>query len=328
MRATSPAIWLSALALCALAGSCAARNGAAAHETAERQPTSRRALSLPTLADQRPRDYPGIHNAVAYSEGFISGGAPEGDAGFDTLAAMGVRTIISVDGAAPEVERARVRGLRYIHLPVGYNGFDQERKLQLARATRDGLRNGLVYIHCHHGRHRSAGAAAVVSASLGSLSPEQGVARMRVSGTAPAYTGLYACAAQATALAPDIIERVPADFPETWTPTGLVRGMIALDEVFENLKDIEKSGWTAPADHPDLVPAAEAARLADLFRVLSEGDCAAGKTPEFVQMMRSDQALALRLETAIVGGADAALLGATLERIAAACTDCHAKYRD
>jgi hypothetical protein len=63
----------------------------------------------PALVDDRPRDYPGLHNVVAYHDGFYSGSVPEGDAGFDTIAGMGVRTIISVDGAEPDVVRAAAR---------------------------------------------------------------------------------------------------------------------------------------------------------------------------------------------------------------------------
>jgi hypothetical protein len=55
----------------------------------------------PTPALQVPVEAPGLHNVVAYGPGFWSGSAPEGTAGFGTLRAWGVRTIVSVDGAAP-----------------------------------------------------------------------------------------------------------------------------------------------------------------------------------------------------------------------------------
>ncbi|MFO0836916.1 MAG: hypothetical protein U1D55_00195 [Phycisphaerae bacterium] len=286
-------------------------------------------IALPSVGDDKPREYPGIHNAVAYHEGFVSGSAPEGDAGFKTLAAMGVKTIISVDGAEPEVERAKAVGIRYIHLPIGYNGFDEQRKLQLVRATRDAMNQGPVYIHCHHGKHRSAGAAATIAASLGWLSPELGVERMHVSGTAANYTGLYACASGATVLVSSEIDRVPADFPSVWKPSGYVKGMVEIDEVFEHLKTIEKAAWKTPADHPDLVPAAEAGRLADLFRVLSETDYVARKPAELALMMHEANVKAQALENLIVGGeANEAKLGAQFKLVTASCKDCHTKYRD
>jgi protein tyrosine phosphatase (PTP) superfamily phosphohydrolase (DUF442 family) len=286
-------------------------------------------LSAPTLADTAPRDYPGIHNAVAFHDGYISGGVPEGDAGFASLAAMGIRTIISVDGAVPDIARAKAQGLRYIHLPIGYNGFDEERKLQLVRATRDALAEGPVYIHCHHGKHRSAGAAATVTTSLGWSKPEEGVARMRVSGTAPTYTGLYRCAADATPLDASTIDAVSSDFPSVWKPTSFVQAMVDMDVVMEHLAAIEKAGWKAPADHPDLVPAAEAGRLVDLHRVLLDGAYVKRKPEDFAALMRAGQDRAQALEDALAAGfTDRALLDGHFKALKASCKDCHVSYRD
>ena len=291
------------------------------------------ATDAPTLADTAPRDMPGIHNVVAFHDGYYSGSVPEGDEAFATLAALGVKTIISVDGAAPEVEAARRHGIRYIHLPIGYNGFDDARERQLARASRDAFADGPVYIHCHHGKHRSAGAAATVSVNLGWATPEQAVARMRVSGTSNAYQGLYACALAAEPLDEQTLDAVPADFPEVSVPTGMVAGMGEIDEIMEHLKAIEAAGWRTPADHPDLVPAAEAGRLADLFRVLGDSEDAADYDADFIARLTHDSTIATTLETMLrEGRAEAtdvpALLSDQLALIAASCTDCHAAYRD
>jgi protein tyrosine phosphatase (PTP) superfamily phosphohydrolase (DUF442 family) len=289
------------------------------------QPT----LPPPTVTETAPRDYPGIHNAVAYHDDFISGSVPEGDAGFDTLQEMGIKTIISVDGAVPDVAAAEARGMRYIHLPIGYNGFDETRKLQLVRATRDALKDGPVYIHCHHGKHRSAGAAAAVAVSMGWDTPDQAVARMKVSGTAPNYTGLYACAADATVLTAASIDAVDADFPSVSRPNGFVAAMVEVDEVFDHLKLIEKAGWKTPADHPDLVPAAEAGRLADLFRLSAQGDYAKRKPADFGTALGEEAKRASTIEELLLAAApDAARLSAQFKLIGASCKECHAKYRD
>lgn len=286
-------------------------------------------VPLPSPTDPEPRDYPGLHNAVAFHEGFVSGSVPEGDEGFDTLKAMGIKTIISVDGAEPDVERARARGMRYIHLPIGYNGFDEQRKLQLVRAARDAMKEGPVYIHCHHGKHRSAGAAATIAASLGWRSPEYGVSRMKVSGTAPNYRGLYTCASEARVLHAALIDSVPADFPSVWKPSGYVKGMIEIDEVFEHLKAIEKAGWTTPKNHPDLVPVAEAGRLADLYRVLAATDYVKAKPSELADLMEESRARAQGLEDLLAEDQpDTAKLSAQFKLVAASCKDCHAKFRD
>ena len=216
-------------ALVACAGGSGRGGSGAADATVEANRAALAPIAMPTVAETKPRDYPGIHNAVAYHPGFISGSQPEGDkgdknAGFKTLAAMGIRTIITVDGAEPNVEEAKKYGMKYIHLPIGYNGFDEERELQLTRATRDAMKDGPVYIHCHHGKHRSAGAAATIATNLGWETAEQGVARMNVSGTAANYTGLFACAAEARPIDKATLDAVDAQLPRALEAVGLRRG--------------------------------------------------------------------------------------------------------
>jgi hypothetical protein len=69
-----------------------------------------------------PLDDPSLPNAHVVSSKVICGGQPEGDAGFEKLAALGVKTIISVDGISPNVEAAHRHGIHYVHLPFGYDG--------------------------------------------------------------------------------------------------------------------------------------------------------------------------------------------------------------
>lgn len=286
-------------------------------------------VAPPTMADQKPRDYAGLHNVVAYHDGYYSGSVPEGAEGFDSLAGMGIKTIISVDGAVPDVKAAKARGMRYIHLPIGYNGFDNERKLELVRATRDALYNGPVFIHCHHGKHRSAGAAGTVVASLGWASPDEMVQRMKVSGTAAGYKGLYACTTSADVLTEAEINAAPAKFPSVQPPKGFVKSMVEVDERVENLKAVEKAGWKTPADHPDLVPAAEAGRLADLLRLCAEGDRARAAVPGFAEQLRVNSAQAQVIEDELAGSApDAVKLKAKFAELNATCKSCHTTYRD
>src|SRR4051812_38582828 len=80
-------------------------------------------IDPPSRAATQPANYQGLHNVVTYADGLYCGSVPEGKAGFATLAAIGIKTIISVDGATPEVELASKFGLRYVHLPVGYDGI-------------------------------------------------------------------------------------------------------------------------------------------------------------------------------------------------------------
>jgi protein tyrosine phosphatase (PTP) superfamily phosphohydrolase (DUF442 family) len=329
-RVTLPA--LSGLALSLTLIACATREHADSSQAAAAPSTAASAaitpIAPPSLTAAAPVHLPGLHNVVAYHDHFFSGGVPESPAAFDTLKAMGIKTIISVDGAVPDVHSAEARGIRYIHLPIGYNGFDDERRLELARATRDALEQGPVYIHCHHGKHRSAAAAAAAVTALGYMSADDAIARMKVSGTAPNYTGLYACVASTTVLDLATLNSVPADFPSVSKPADFVQAMLDLDEMLDHLTQIKSANWKTPSDHPDLVPAAEAGRLADTLRLLAESSRAKREKPGFAQALLDDAAEAQQLEEAIIANADAASLDTQLKLVAASCKDCHAKYRD
>jgi hypothetical protein len=292
----------------------------------------------PSVHAQRATDYQGLHNVVAFHEGVLSGSVPEGDAGFDTLQALGVRTILSVDGALPDLDRARARGMRYVHLPIGYDGFDDARKVELARAVRDLPRP--IYIHCHHGKHRSAGATATVAVALGWLTPELAADRMKVAGTAAGYTGLWSCTANAVPLAAAVIDAAPADFPERTTPTSLVAAMVEIDEVHDRLKRVQKAGWRAPNDHPDLAPLADAGRLADLYRLLDDDarltDVAPAERAVVREWLVREGLAAARLE-GLLEAMDASVpdraalnlrADASLALLGASCKACHQQHRD
>ena len=283
-------------------------------------------LAPPALSDAKPVDHPGLHNLVAYAPELYSGSVPEGDLGFESLQRMGVRTIISVDGAEPEVERARAHGLRYVHLPIGYNGFERERALELARAAAE--LPGPIYIHCHHGKHRSAGAAGSTAVMLGLSSNEVALGRMQVSGTAANYTGLFQCVREAQPASKSDLASVSGAFPPVYKTTDMVKAMVGIDDALEDLKAIQKAGWKVPADHPDLVPAAEAERLGGLLDGLDEAVEAQAHPAEFGEWMKASA----RKADALAEGFRSALSSEELEKrmkaLSASCKDCHAKYRD
>lgn len=211
--------------------------------------------------------------------------------------------------------------------------------MQLVRATRDSLRDGRVYIHCHHGKHRSAAAAAVAISSLGYASPQEMIARMRVSGTSPNYKGLFALAERAEELDSAVIDSTPANFPSVERATGIVKAMIELDEIDTRLRLIERAGWKTPADHPDLVPEAEAARMARILRELTEGAWAEGERAvgerartspaEFDALLRQNSAQAATLGTMLRNGrSDPTSLSKQLNLLVSSCKGCHIAYRD
>jgi protein tyrosine phosphatase (PTP) superfamily phosphohydrolase (DUF442 family) len=263
---------------------------------------------------------------ISVTDKLTSGSIPEGERGLEELKAMGIKTIISVDGATPDVEAARARGMRYVHIPIGYHGIDKERQLELARAVRD--LPGPIYLHCHHGKHRGPAAAASAAVVLGNLTPEEGDALLRQAGTAAGYKGLYKCVNDAKPATAADLDRVPADFPEVAPIPEFVKAMAAVQDAYDHLVLIRDSGWVTPQNHPDLVPLDEASRLAGLMRGLRK-DPELGRHPaEFATMFLESIELTEQFERAVRSQAptmDRALL---LSQIGASCRDCHVKYRD
>lgn len=264
-----------------------------------------------------------VHNIHRF-KGIISGSGPEGDAAFDQLASMGVRTIISVDGSAPDVERATARGMRYIHIPTTYATITDDQRLIIARAIRD--LPGPVFIHCHHGKHRGPAAAAAALVTLGRATAGEAEAYMVTAGTAASYTGLYSCVRDAWVADAATLDSVPDDFPESQRPEGIVAAMVEIDLAAEHLAAIKAAAWRVPAHSPDLVPAAEAGRLVDALRASLED-------PEVVDQDLRDRLdvamrLASALEAAIVAGDAAEVLTERHHALAATCKDCHRLHRD
>lgn len=275
------------------------------------------------------RDQPGVHNVLEFDDGIISGSVPDGEDGFRSLEAMGIRTIISVDGARPDLELARAHDMRYIHVPIRYNGIEDEDKLALARAIREA--EGPIYVHCHHGKHRGPAAAAYALVACERITPDFGVALMKEAGTSSKYPGLY----DAVALAGPVSDEQIADavgsgravLVEEAKVDGLVANMAAASVSWDHMKQVRDAGWMVPPDHPDLAPAAEAGILSDIFRTLCEDDDFDQEPDDYIQWMIDSLHAAQDLEDALVAN-DTARAADAMSRLATACNDCHSAYRN
>jgi protein tyrosine phosphatase (PTP) superfamily phosphohydrolase (DUF442 family) len=291
------------------------------------EPTKQVELQIapPSAASGTPIQLPGLHNVVTYADRLVCGGVPEGEQGLETLAAMGIKTVVSVDGATPDVAAAERLGMRYVHLPVSYDTITKERQLQLAQAIASS--EGPIYMHCHHGKHRSAAALASAVVLAGVLTADQAAARMAVSGTAKDYTGLWQAVAEAAPLPASQLRIDPSTLPKISKVSGLVATMAEIDQVIDLVKQAHHAGWKAPEDHPDLVPAKETARLKTLFANLAND-------PESRQLPADYQTQLIKVIEAS-DGLDAAVRdrrAEVAEKLLAAinksCKDCHASYRD
>ncbi|HZT80399.1 MAG TPA: hypothetical protein VFA26_09260 [Gemmataceae bacterium] len=278
-----------------------------------------------------PVEAAGLHNVYRLTDKLYSGSSPEGDEGFRSLQRLGVRTVLSVDGARPDVDRARRFGLRYVHLPIGYDGLSREQALRLARAVRD--LPGPVYVHCHHGQHRGPAAAAVIHRFLDDrCTVEEALAELRRAGTDPRYRGLYAAPAELRPPAAGELDRVPPDFPEVAEVPPLARAMVSIDERWDNLKLARAAGWKAPPAHPDVDPPHEALLLVELYHEAARSP-RSGEDGTLRRGLLEAEEGARRLEEILragkKGGAvDAAAAESAFQKMGAACSRCHASHRD
>lgn len=307
---------------------------------AEETASTARATPSPTIVLARPsvpaeqfnnqagQDLGPLHNVMRVTPRLYSGNSPESDAAFAELQALGVKTIISVDGAKPMVDRAAAYGIRYVHVPVGYDGIEVEQQAKIARAYRD--LEGPVYIHCHHGKHRGPAAAASATVILGEMTPQEGVEFLKRAKTAPSYAGLYECVSSISPEYRSFLEKAPPaeDLPSVATVSGMVDNMVGIDFCFVNLEHVKKAGWTVPPDHPDIVPAAEAGRLADHYRVLLDDPESLAKAAEFTALLKRSWEEAQALEDAIVAKRGAGELDTLFGKVDQSCKDCHNAYRN
>ncbi|HEX5054266.1 MAG TPA: sulfur transferase domain-containing protein [Planctomycetota bacterium] len=282
-------------------------------------------MPVPPPSATQPVQMEGLHNVVTYVPNLVCGGVPEGDEGMATLAAMGVKTIVSVDGAAPDVAAAERRGLHYVHLPVTYDTITPERQKELAQAISSC--EGPIYVHCHHGKHRSAAALGSALVLAGKLTPAQAEVRMHVSGTAKDYTGLWQAVETAKPLPAAELVVDAARFPSVSKVRGMVATMAEIDSVFDLVRQAQKAGWKPPEEHPDLVAAHETRRLHTLFAQLP-GDPDSSKHPADYQAKLSAMIdTCEQLDTAVRGG-DGAAADGLLTKVHTSCKDCHKTYRD
>jgi protein tyrosine phosphatase (PTP) superfamily phosphohydrolase (DUF442 family) len=275
-------------------------------------------------------DTPGLQNVLRITDKLISGSVPEGDTGFQTLQKLGVKTIITVDGAKPEVERAKKFGMRYVHLPIGYDGVPAEEGLRLAKAVRD--LPGLIYIHCHYGKHRSPAAAAVIKLCLDDkCTVTHALELMKLAGTDPKYIGLYGSLKELRRPPSNDLDKVSSDFPEIAPTGGIVQQMVGIDVCWDHLKLIEAARWTIPKNHPDLDPAHEAVLLSEHFVELSRATEIQKRPQAFLDMLHQAEKETKQLESALrleVGTARLAGANQFFKASQASCTRCHAQYRD
>lgn len=322
-------LWLLSLGLCLTGCWQSSPSPSVSSSTANRAPQ--------TAPEPLPQKLSVKHlpNAIRIHPKVISGGQPEGQAGFDELKDLGVKTVISVDGAKPDLDAAKKAGLRYVHLPHGYDGIPETRVKELAKAVRD--LKGPIYIHCHHGKHRSPAAASSACIAAGLIAPDQALGILKLAGTSDKYRGLYQTAESARQLESKLLDELQTDFPEAVEATPFNKAMVQIEHTHDRLKQIAANGWKPTPDHPDLAPAHEALILQEHYTELLRTDHVKAQPEDFQKSAQTSEGAARALVSALEEWNAASnppppppprTLDAAFNVVSTQCTVCHQKYRD
>ena len=264
-----------------------------------------------------------LQNLLQVSRRVYCGGEPLGEVSFSELEELGVETIVSVDGARPNVEAARRHGMQYVHIPIGYDGIDQHAGKSLARLVQD--HQGTIYIHCHHGKHRGPAAAAIACIADGTADQETAVDILRRAGTGKHYAGLWR----------DVAGYQPPASTEELPPLvavaqvgSLAEAMAKIDRAKDHLKLMSNQQWQPPQHHPDLVAVQQALLVKESFREtnrqLAQDDLA---DPKLLQWMRQAESVAEELQVALTKQ-DIQSANALFKTMQSQCQQCHSQYRN
>ncbi len=272
-----------------------------------------------------------LPNAVRVHQRVISGGLPEGEAAFQELAELNIKTIISVDGAKPDEELATRYGMRYVHLPHGYDGISAERIAELAKAVRD--LDGPIYVHCHHGKHRSPAAAGAACVAAGMIDNRQASELLAVAGTGKNYRGLFAAVERQTRLPAEKLDALKVDFRPSVPIPPMAEAMVELEHTFGKLQQVRKLGWTADVSKPDLYPLHEATLLQEHFKEMMRTPESTAQGEEFGQILENSEKLATKILAQLSVSENSATvdtmkLNGWLDGIGNDCKTCHQQFRD
>lgn len=270
-----------------------------------------------------------LHNVFKLDGALYSGNAPEDEAAFRELAKLGIKTIVTVDGTKPNVALAHQYGMRYVHLPFGYDGVPQTRGEELAKAVQVAEAGGPVYLHCHHGKHRAPSAAAIVCQALDGWSKEQAIDFLHQAGTAPEYPGLYRDVQAFRPPTGDALARMRADFPETAKTPPMVDLMVEIDQRCDALKAAQKTGWQEVPGRKETSPAQTAVLLWELFRELARDPETKKRGEDYTGKLADSEQKAAALRALLDDPAQAAPARDTaFQEMTQTCTTCHKAHRN
>lgn len=237
------------------------------------------------------------------------GSAPASEAHFMYLESVGINSIISVDGAKPNLALAEKYGLSYIHIPFGYDRVEVEQQLKLAKAYQNLPKP--VFVHCHHGKHRAPVGSAIILRNHSNESPNELVGLIELLGASKHYTGLYRTIQDSKRL--DKNDWSKSVLREYESPSDLAEAMAGIDRLWDGVK---KNNEFKEREHSRLLLQESFFELARAEKnsILKEQYMEVDKNLRFLRdamLTKPEESIQLRIRY-----------------ISGLCKDCHRKNRD
>ena len=164
--------------------------------------------------------------------------------------------------------------------------------------------------------------------SLHGWSAEQAAAFLEQAGTAPEYAGLHRDVRAFRPPSVKVLAGRAADFPESAGTPPLVDAMVAVDALFDALKDAQDAAWRSVPRQPDLTPAQAAALVRETFREMARDPACEKRGAGFGEKLHTAEAAAAALERAVREPASGEGKESALRRVSESCTSCHAAHRN
>ena len=261
-----------------------------------------------------------LENLLEVQKGLLSGGEPKTEKSFKELSQRGVKVIVSVDGAIPKVDFARKYGMRYIHIPIGYDELSEETLLSIKSLAIEV--DEKLFIHCHHGRHRGPTVAAIFLMEKEVCQNGQSLKLLEKAGTGEQYTGLW------SSVKDHVIQKADKPLPELLEVAqvdSMVESMAKIDRLYDNLKASKNLNWQALPDNPDFSAVHGALIMKEFLResarTLSDSDT------EQKKFFTESENIAALLENSLkTNNRNAA--NKHLSDLRKSCIKCHKKFRN
>ena len=220
--------------------------------------------------------------------------------------------------------------MKYIHIPLGYDGVGEKERRQFATLMMH--TKGKIYFHCHHGKHRGPAAVATCMIISGDLDQEQAMAYMAVAGTSRDYKGLWDSVASIRR--GEVEAGSVNDLPSRAESDGIAQYMAKLDRRWEVIQEEKKQSLDLNVSDPNKLQQEviaimeclrESARSVQRDREGKWGD--AKSLQRLVDHLLDSSTTAEQFANAIRSG-DKKKASESFASLAKQCKSCHEKYRD